>query len=40
VGLNFLFSGSLDYAVEGEVVFSTPVGVFQRPYHHAGHWGR
>jgi LEA14-like dessication related protein len=41
-GLEFLFSGfrALDYAVEGEVVFSTPVGVFQRPYHHAGRWSR
>lgn len=39
-GLDFLLSGSLDYAVEGEVTFSTPVGVFQRPYHHAGRWSR
>lgn len=39
-GLDFLFSGSLDYAVEGEVTFSTPIGVFQRPYRHAGKWER
>jgi len=39
-GLDFLFTGSIDYAVEGEVTFSTPVGVFQRPYHHEGRWSR
>ena len=37
-GLDILFSGSIHYAVEGEVTFSTPVGVYQRPYHHAGEW--
>ncbi|MDQ6893992.1 MAG: LEA type 2 family protein [Acidobacteriota bacterium] len=39
-GLDFLFSGSVDYAVEGEITFSTPVGVFERPYRHAGRWAR
>ena len=37
-GLDILFSGSIHYAVEGEVTFSTPAGVYQRPYHHAGEW--
>jgi LEA14-like dessication related protein len=39
-GLDFLFSGSIDYAVEGEITFSTPIGVFERPYRHAGRWSR
>ncbi|HYK41807.1 MAG TPA: LEA type 2 family protein [Thermoanaerobaculia bacterium] len=39
-GLDFLFSGGIDYAVEGEITFSTPIGVFERPYRHAGRWSR
>ncbi len=34
-GLDFLTRG-VDYAVEGEITFSTPIGVFHRPYRHAG----
>ena len=34
--------GGLDldtaYAVEGEIIFSTPVGVFRRPYRHTGRY--
>ena len=32
----FLFSGGVDYSVEGEIRFSTPVGTFTRPYVHSG----
>lgn len=39
-GLDFLLSGSVDYSVEGEITFSTPIGVFERPYRHAGRWAR
>lgn len=39
-GLDFLFSGSIDYTVEGDITFSTPIGVFERPYRHAGRWSR
>lgn len=37
-GVDFLNLGGIDYAVEGEVTFSTPVGVFERPYRHAGRY--
>ena len=39
-GLDFLLSGSVDYSVEGEITFSTPIGVFERPYRHVGRWAR
>ncbi len=35
-GLDFLVSGGVDYAVEGEITFTTPVGAFTRPYRQAG----
>lgn len=35
-GLDFLLSGGVDYAVEGEITFTTPVGAFTRPYRQAG----
>ena len=35
-GLDFLLSGGIDYSIEGEITFSTPIGTFQRPYGHAG----
>lgn len=35
-GAQFLLSGGADYAVEGEVTFSTPIGTFSRPYGHTG----
>jgi len=35
-GLDFLLSGGVDYAIEGEITFSTPIGTFQRPYGHSG----
>ncbi|MGH9442227.1 MAG: LEA type 2 family protein [Thermoanaerobaculia bacterium] len=35
-GLDFLLSGGVEYSVEGEVTFSTPIGTFVRPYLHAG----
>jgi len=37
MGLQALFHG-VDYAVEGEITFTTPVGQFTRPYHHAGRY--
>lgn len=35
-GLDFLLSGGVDYSIEGEITFSTPIGTFQRPYGHSG----
>ena len=35
-GLEFLLSGGVDYTVEGEITFSTPIGTFVRPYGHSG----
>ena len=35
-GLEFLLSGGVDYTVEGEITFSTPIGTFERPYEHSG----
>jgi LEA14-like dessication related protein len=37
-GWDFLSMGRIDYAVEGEITFSTPVGVFTRPYRHTGQY--
>jgi LEA14-like dessication related protein len=37
MGLQF-FTHGVDYAVEGEITFTTPVGRFTRPYHHAGRY--
>jgi LEA14-like dessication related protein len=34
-GLDALFRG-LDYAVDGDITFTTPVGQFTRPYRHVG----
>ncbi len=34
--LDFLLSGGVDYSIDGEVTFSTPVGTFERPYGHSG----
>jgi LEA14-like dessication related protein len=36
-GLEFLTRG-IDYAIEGEITFSTPIGVFHRPYRHEGRY--
>ena len=33
-----LLMGGVDYAVEGEITFSAPMGTFRRPYSHAGHY--
>jgi LEA14-like dessication related protein len=38
-GARFLLSGGADYAVEGKVTFSTPIGTFSRPYGHTGRVG-
>jgi Late embryogenesis abundant protein len=35
-GLDFLLSGGVDYAIDGEITFSTPIGTFERPYGHSG----
>ncbi|MEO8429973.1 MAG: LEA type 2 family protein [Acidobacteriota bacterium] len=35
-GLDFLVSGGIDYAVEGEITFTTPIGAFTRPYRQTG----
>ena len=32
--LEFALSGGIEYAVEGEVVFTTPLGAVRRPYRH------
>jgi len=37
-GLGFLILGGIDYAVEGEITFSTPLGTFHRPYRHEGRY--
>ncbi|MCA1580832.1 MAG: LEA type 2 family protein [Acidobacteria bacterium] len=37
-GFEALLMRSVDYAVEGEITFSTPVGTFHRPYRHAGRY--
>ncbi len=37
-GLEALLMRSIDYSVEGEITFSTPIGVFHRPYRHAGRY--
>ncbi|MDQ2980581.1 MAG: LEA type 2 family protein [Acidobacteriota bacterium] len=37
-GWEILTFGGIDYAVEGEITFSTPVGMFRRPYRHAGRY--
>jgi LEA14-like dessication related protein len=37
-GWEILTFGGIDYAVEGEITFSTPVGVFRRPYRHTGRY--
>jgi LEA14-like dessication related protein len=37
-GLDFLMMGGIEYAVEGDITFSTPVGVFRRPYSHSGRY--
>jgi len=34
--LEFLLSGGVDYSIEGEITFSTPIGTFHRPYEHSG----
>jgi LEA14-like dessication related protein len=34
--VEFLFSGGVDYAIDGEITFSTPIGTFERPYGHSG----
>jgi Late embryogenesis abundant protein len=36
-GFDFLLSGGVDYSIDGDVTFSTPIGTFHRPY---GHFGR
>jgi LEA14-like dessication related protein len=35
-GLGFLILGGVDYIVDGEITFSTPLGTFHRPYRHEG----
>ena len=35
-GLDILTKGGIDYVIEGEITFSTPLGTFHRPYRHAG----
>ena len=35
-GAELLFSGGLDYAIDGEITFSTPIGTFARSYSHSG----
>ena len=35
-GLEFLFTGGVDYSIGGEITFSTPIGTYRRPYEHAG----
>jgi LEA14-like dessication related protein len=37
-GLDFLMSNGVDYAVDGEITFSTPMGTFHRPYRHVGRY--
>ena len=37
-GLDFLLLRGVDYAVDGEITFSTPVGTFHRPYRHTGRY--
>lgn len=37
-GLDFLLMRGVDYAVDGEITFSTPVGRFHRPYRHTGRY--
>lgn len=37
-GLDFLLLRGVDYAVDGEITFSTPVGTFHRPYRHVGRY--
>ncbi|MEO8191735.1 MAG: LEA type 2 family protein [Acidobacteriota bacterium] len=37
-GLEALLMRSVEYSIDGEITFSTPVGVFHRPYRHAGHY--
>lgn len=37
-GLDFLMLRGVDYAVDGEITFTTPVGRFQRPYRHVGRY--
>ncbi len=34
--LDFLLSGGVEYSIEGEITFSTPIGTFRRPYGHSG----
>lgn len=34
--LEMALTGRLDYAIEGEVVFTTPLGSVRRPYRHEG----
>jgi Late embryogenesis abundant protein len=33
--LEMALSGGFDYAIEGEVVFTTPLGSVRRPYRHS-----
>ena len=37
-GLDFLLLRGVDYAVDGEITFTTPMGRFQRPYRHVGRY--
>ena len=34
--LEMALTGRIDYAIEGEVVFTTPLGPVRRPYRHEG----
>jgi LEA14-like dessication related protein len=37
-GLDILFLQGVEYAVDGDITFSTPVGTFHRPYRHTGRY--
>jgi LEA14-like dessication related protein len=37
-GLGLLLFQGVDYAVEGDITFSTPLGTFKRPYRHEGRY--
>lgn len=37
-GVGLLMLKGIDYAVDGEITFSTPLGRFHRPYRHEGRY--